>query len=99
MSERKYLNIGSLVEFETKNGPLQKLQIDNEKLDELIALLDGYFQKRVEGLSVDDIRAAQKLKWDDPNQLKRVEIVLFDPNENAPDFIKKNLSIKIADYV
>lgn len=94
----KYLNIGSMVEFETKNGTIQKLQIDCEKLDEFITLLDKYYQKRVEGLSVDDIRSAQRLKWDDPKQLKRVEIVMFDPSENAPEFIKSNLSIKIEDY-
>lgn len=99
MSEKKYLNIGSMVEFQTGSGDvIQKIQIDCEQLDALIGLLDNYFEKKVKGLSVDEIRAAQKLKWNDPNQLKRVEIVGFDPSENAPDFIKKNLCIKVADY-
>jgi len=100
MSEKKkYLNLGSMVEFQTNSGDvIQKIQIDCEQLDALIGLLDNYWKNKVEGLSVDEIRAAQKLKWNDPNQLKRIEIVGFDPSENAPSFIKKNLCIKIADY-
>lgn len=138
MSEKKYLNVGSLIRFPGKkaNDTFQlevggevfqlsydemeavekqileqlgvaKVQIDNENLDPLINLLDTYYQKAIEPnfvnddrtMKLDDIRAAQKLPWNDPNRLNRIDIVLFDPNENAPSFIKKSASIKIADYV
>lgn len=99
MNQPKYLTFGSIVEVNTNSGTFQKIQIDNEKLDELLNLLDGHFQKKVSGLSVDEIRQAQKLKWDDPNRLPRIEVSIFDPNEKAPDFIKGNLAIKIADYI
>lgn len=103
MSEQKskWLNVGSIIQFKDSSGNPKgkaKFQIDCEKLDELIGLMDNYFEKNVKGLSVDDIRAAQKLKWDDPNQLKRIELVAFEPSENAPDFIEASLCICRSDY-
>lgn len=95
----KYLNVGCVTENTLKDGnTIQRIELDNEKLDELIKLLDKHFVDNVEGLSVDDIRKAQKLRFNDPNKLKKVQFYLFDPSENAPSFIKKNIAVKLDEF-
>ena len=95
----KYLNVGCVTENTLKDGNvIQRIELNNEKLDELIGLLDKHFTAHVEGLSVDDIRKAEKLKFGDPNKLKKVQFYLFDPSENAPSFIKKNIAVKLDEF-
>lgn len=96
--KRKYLQVGQVVQFQTKNGPLTKIELDNEKLNELITLLDKYYAENVEGLSVDDIRAAQKLKFNDPNRLNKIQFLLFDKHEKAPDFVLHNVVVNIDEF-
>lgn len=92
MSE-KYLNVGCIVE-KGREQTFEIIQLSNESLKELVELITAHAKEHLGGLSVDGIRAGERLKWGDPNRIPRIEISMFDPSEKAPDFIKMNLAVK-----
>lgn len=91
----KYRQVGQLTE--SRDGKLQ-VELDNTGLEMLFKLIKAHADKYgIKSLTVDEIRAAQKLKWDDPNHLPRIKLFVFDPHEKAPDFIKGNISAKVEE--
>lgn len=89
--DKKYLNIGAIVENEGK----ESIQLDNGSLKELVDFLKEHGKKYLMGKSLEEIRNGQKLKRDDPNFIPRIRLYFFDPHEKAPAFIKQNVSIKV----
>jgi hypothetical protein len=92
MSDKaKYLNIGAVVEFEGK----EKLQLDNGSLAELVGFLKEHGKKYLTDKSLEEIRAGQKCKKDDPNYIPRINLYYFEPNEKAPSFVRWNVAVKV----
>lgn len=93
----KWLKIGQIIKNKDKNGnTYEQMVIDNENLKGFLALLRKFGQEKLGDMSVDDIRAAQKLKKDDPNKLKQLKISRFDKDDQ---FYEKNprLDFIVAD--
>ena len=91
----KYKQVAQLLE--SRDGKLQ-VELDNSSLEYLFKLIKAHAEKHgIKNMTVDDIRAAQKLKWDDPNHLPRIKLFIFDPGDKAPDFIKGNISAKLEE--
>lgn len=92
MAEKgKYLNIGQIVTFEGQ----EKMQLDNGALAELVSFLKEHGKKYLMEKSLEEIRAGQKLKKDDPNYIPRLNLYFFEPNEKAPEFVVKNVAVKV----
>lgn len=89
--KNKYLNIGSVVRYEDN----ESIQLDNGPLIELVNYLKAHGKQYLEGLSLEEIRERQKLKKDDARYIPRIRFYFFEPHEKAPNFIKKNVSIKL----
>ena len=86
----KYVSFGSVVDF----GEGKMIQLDNTRLDQLVEFLRDYGKNKLAGLSDEEIRSAEKLPKGDPNKLYRLNFYLFNPHENAPDFVVSNLAYK-----
>lgn len=97
MATSKWLKIGQIVTNTDKNGKsYENMVIDNENLKTFLGLLKKFGQEQIGDMTVDEIRAAQKLKKDDPNKLKQLKISRFDKDD---EFYNKNpkLSFIVAD--
>lgn len=97
MAKSKWLKIGQIQRNTDKQGKTyENIVIDNENLKAFLGLLKKFGQEKIGDMSVDDIRAAQKLKKDDPNQLKKLRISRFDKDD---EFYQKNpkLDFIVAD--
>lgn len=86
MTERKYLTMGSIVEFSGEKS----ITLDNTALREFVEFLMEHGEKYLQGLSNEEIRAGEKAK-----DIPRLRIYMFDPNEKAPEFVVKNLAVKV----
>ena len=86
----KYVSFGSVVDF----GDGKMIQLDNTRLDQFVDYLREYGKKNLANLSDEEIRKAEKLPKGDPNKLYRLNLYLFNPHENAPDFVVSNLAFK-----
>jgi hypothetical protein len=97
MSEAKTKKVGQLRQFidkQTGQPGKFKLEIDGASLGEVIDLLCDFEAKyKLKELSKEDIWAAQKLKFGDPNRIPKLTIVGFDPNELAPDSVLADMLI------
>ena len=88
MSEKKkYLNIGSVLQFD-EGSPF--ISLDNSMLKEFVEYLKEFGEKNLKGLTVDEIREKTKSK-----EIPRITINYYNPGEKAPSIIKKNLAIKL----
>lgn len=99
----KYLKIGQITEFEGRNGRFESMTLDNENLKQLIELLRKHGKEKIGDLDVDGIRAAQKLKQDDPNKLPRIQISRFDKTDEdyskgCPEFVLADLCVKLEQF-
>ena len=94
MSEqKKYLAIGSLVENEDRNGnAYEQISLDNTNLKEFVEYLTGFGKKYLAGKTDDEIKAAMKSK-----DIPRIYLSFYDPSDKAPDFIKKNVVLKLTE--
>jgi hypothetical protein len=100
----KWFRIGQVKEAGGKNGKptFEVMELDNENLKEFVRLLKEFGQNKIGSMTVDEIRTAQKLKFDDPNQLKRIKISRFNKTEEdyekVPRFILADLLINLDDF-
>ena len=93
----KWLKIGQVVKSKDRSGnEFESMVIDNENLKAFLSLLKKFGQEKIGNMTVDDIRAAQRLKKDDPAKLKQLRISRFNKDD---DFYDKhpNLDFIIAD--
>jgi len=92
MSDKsKYLNIGSVVDFEGK----EKLQLDNGALAELVEFLKAHGKKYLMDKSLEEIRNGQKQKKDHTDYIPRINLYYFEPSEKAPSFVRWNVAVKV----
>lgn len=99
----KWLKIGQVTEGQGNDGPFESMTLENENLKEFLGLLKKFGMERIADMSVDDIRAAQRLKKDDPNHLPRLRISKFDKKQEdydkgCPSFILADLVVKIEQF-
>lgn len=86
----KYLNIGSLVRNKGKDGSeYESIVLDNVNLKAFVELLTAHGSKHLKDLEPSEVMKNKKLP--------RIYVNLYNPNEKAPDFIVKNLAIKIEE--
>ena len=85
-----YKQIGSVIQFDGENET-PKIQLDSSALKEFIVFLQDFGRSNLDGLSVDQIRTKTKNK-----EIGRLNLYYFNPNDNAPKFVKKNVCIKIS---
>lgn len=93
----KWLKIGQIQRSkDNKGNEYENIVIDNENLKAFLGLLKKFGQEKIGDMTTDDIRAAQKLKKDDPNKLKQLRISRFDKDDK---FYEKNpkLEFIVAD--
>lgn len=96
----KYLNFGSMLHddrYETDS-----LQLDNLQLKQLMDYIKAHGEKHLKGLSEEEIKAGERLKWDDPNHIPRIKVYLFEKKEEdyakgCPKFIKAGIAVKKFD--
>lgn len=87
MSDKKYLSVGSIVEFDDGKA---FISIDNLTLRGFMDYVSEHGAKFLKGLTEDEIKEGQK-----SGDIPRIRIYMFEPNDKAPDFIKKNLALKV----
>jgi len=94
MTEEKksmYLAIGAVVQFDGEDAnPF--ISLDASNLKDFVEYLQTYGAKYLKGLSTDEIRAGVKDKT-----IPRINLNYYSPSEKAPDFIKKNVVLKLTE--
>lgn len=93
MTKKRYLQVGSVVEFNDKDGnPNPTVSLEAENLKEFVDYITNFGAKYLKGLTTDEIRAGVKDKT-----IPRIYLNYYDPHEQAPDFIKHNLVLKLTE--
>ena len=102
MSDNKrWLKVASELTLDGKNGTFRKITFDNLNLKDFIDAVKAHGAEYLKGLSEDDIKAGQKLKYDDPNHIPRLEVMVFekkdeDYEKGCPDVITSDLVMKLG---
>jgi hypothetical protein len=80
----KYLNVGSILKGKDKKGEEYEYMVfDNFNLKQLVDFLSEFGNTHLKGKDVTD------------KKLPKIRVGMYKPNEKAPDFIVKNLAIKL----
>jgi hypothetical protein len=91
MSDKKYLTVGSVLQFSSESGEGNAfISLDLVSLKEFVDFLNKFGETHLKGLSMEQIREGVKNK-----EIPRISLSYYDPNEKAPDFIKKNVVLKL----
>ena len=104
MVKSKWLRIGQVKTAKRKDGSeFEVMELDNENLCAFIALLRKHGAEKIGSKSVDEIRAAQKLQFNDPAKLKRLTISRFektdeDYGKGIPNFILADILIDVEQF-
>ena len=95
----KWLKIGQVKLAGGKNGKEQYevMELDNENLKAFLDLLKKFGKEKIGDMTTDQIRTAQKLKYNDPNALPRIKLSRF--NKTAKDYEKGCPSFIVADLL
>ena len=87
---KKFTTIGSI--NESKNGK-KYLQLDNLNLKVLMDALTAHGKKYLAGLTADQIKARQNVRYDEEGHIPRIQLLVQQPSEKAPDFILSNITL------
>lgn len=101
----KWLKIGQVKKAGGKNGKpeYEVMELDNENLKAFLQLLKKFGQEKIGDMTTDQIRTAQKLKYNDPNCLPRIKISKFDKTDEdrakgCPSFILADLLVDVEQF-
>lgn len=100
----KFLKIGQVRLVEPKGkDPFEVMELENANLQEFIKLLREFGKNKIGDKDQKEIRAAQKLKREDPAHLKRIGVRRFnktdeDRQKGCPDFILADLCVSLDDF-
>jgi hypothetical protein len=90
----KFLKVGQIKT--NKKFGTKELVLSNLALKKLVEILTEHGKSKLTGLSEDQLKACEFLRYSDEGFIEPLKLSIFDPKEGAPEFVLGDVCIKLG---